>query len=80
MGPAGDHLSVVDTRCRVNGVERLRVVDASCMPTITSGNTNAPTLMLAQVARDLATEIFAAHAAAADAAAADADAAAGCDR
>jgi choline dehydrogenase-like flavoprotein len=35
--------------CRVNGVERLRVIDASCMPTITSGNTNAPTIMLAQV-------------------------------
>jgi hypothetical protein len=35
--------------CRVHGVERLRVIDASCMPTITSGNTNAPTIMLAQV-------------------------------
>jgi choline dehydrogenase-like flavoprotein len=49
MGAAGDRLSVVDTQCRVKGVERLRVIDASCMPTITSGNTNAPTIMLAQV-------------------------------
>jgi choline dehydrogenase len=49
MGRAGDGMSVVDTLCRVNGVERLRVIDASCMPTITSGNTNAPTIMLAQV-------------------------------
>jgi choline dehydrogenase len=52
MGPDGDHLSVVDTLCRVKGVERLRVIDASCMPTITSGNTNAPTIMLAQVQTD----------------------------
>ena len=48
MGAAGDGLAVVDTQCRVNGVQRLRVIDASCMPTITSGNTNAPTIMLAQ--------------------------------
>jgi choline dehydrogenase len=51
MGAVGDGLAVVDTQCRVNGVQRLRVIDASCMPTITSGNTNAPTIMLAQ-ARD----------------------------
>jgi choline dehydrogenase len=49
MGPHGDDMSVVDSECRVKGVERLRVIDASCMPTITSGNTNAPTVMLAQV-------------------------------
>ncbi|MFM8346391.1 MAG: GMC oxidoreductase, partial [Betaproteobacteria bacterium] len=39
---------VVDTRLRVKGVAGLRVVDASVMPTITSGNTNSPTLMMAE--------------------------------
>jgi choline dehydrogenase len=48
MGPAADPLAVVDARLRVHGVRALRVVDASVMPTITSGNTNAPTLMIAE--------------------------------
>lgn len=52
MGPDA-RTSVVDTRLRVHGIERLRVVDASIFPTITSGNTNAPTIMVAQKAADL---------------------------
>ena len=48
MGLASDPMTVVDERLRVNGIERLRVVDASVMPSITSGNTNAPTMMIAE--------------------------------
>jgi choline dehydrogenase len=48
MGLASDPLAVVDERLAVIGLERLRVVDASVMPTITSGNTNAPTMMIAE--------------------------------
>lgn len=54
MGP--DRLAVVDTRLRVNGVTGLRVIDCSVMPTLVSGNTNAPAVMMAEKAVDMIRE------------------------
>jgi choline dehydrogenase len=53
MGPDSDPNAVVDSELRVRGIGRLRVVDASIMPTITSGNTNAPTVMIAERGAEL---------------------------
>ena len=52
MGATGDALAVVDSQLRVRGVRGLRIADASVMPTITSGNTNSPTLMIAERAAE----------------------------
>ena len=48
MGTASDPSAVVDERLRFHGIAGLRVADASVMPTITSGNTNTPTAMIAE--------------------------------
>ena len=44
----GDPMAVVDARLRVHGIGGLRVIDASVMPTVTTGNTNAPTIMIGE--------------------------------
>jgi choline dehydrogenase len=53
MGAAGDPLAVVDGELKVQGIASLRVIDASVMPTLVGGNTNAPTIMVAEKAVDM---------------------------
>ncbi len=59
-----DELAVVDPELRVHGIDGLRVADASVMPTVSSGNTHAPTLMIGERAADLVAESIGARSAA----------------
>ena len=56
MGPATDPMAVLDERLRVRGVAALRIADASIMPTITSGNTNSPSIMIGEKAAGMILE------------------------
>jgi choline dehydrogenase len=55
MGPDPDE-NVVDARLKVHGIEGLRLIDASIFPTVTSGNTNAPAIMVGEKGADLILE------------------------
>jgi len=53
MGPDSDPMAVVDAQLRLRGVQGLRVADASVMPTLIGGNTNAPSIMIGEKLADL---------------------------
>jgi choline dehydrogenase len=53
MGPPSDRDAVVDPQLRVYGIKHLRVIDSSIMPFITSGNTNAPSIMIGEKGADI---------------------------
>jgi choline dehydrogenase len=58
MGPAEDPFAVVDHELKVHGIQGLRIIDASIMPTITSGNINAPVYMIAEKGADMVKELW----------------------
>jgi choline dehydrogenase len=53
IGADDDPMAVVDTKCKVMGIESLRIVDSSIFPTVPNGNTNAPTIMVGEKAADI---------------------------